>query len=355
MQPASSTSSASPRVPVRAELNENSRQGFDGKIPDCIGERNLLRRSRCRGSGKCSLKMAPGYTTLLEETNASGVAQADYIYLNRRPIAVLNGSTIYYLHTDRLGSPQIATDSSQNIVWKAIYDPFGQTPTLSGTITQNLRLPGQYADQESGFYQNGFRDYVAPIGRYEEPDPLGRLGRGNDLYVYVGDNPTNLVDPLGLCPRPKDNCDRRGPAVQVALSGGAAIVAPFTGGSVSVNIGVNVDGWNSSAFIQGQANGGVGGGAFAGWGVGVNVSHGTDTTTGLGSADYAEVDAGAGLDLTGSIAHDENGCSYSGGKGLKGGEGVGLGTIAGKSGTATLATPSLGSIINWIVNNPQYF
>ncbi len=34
---------------------------------------------------------------LLEETNASGVAQADYIYLNGRPVAVLNGSTIYFL------------------------------------------------------------------------------------------------------------------------------------------------------------------------------------------------------------------------------------------------------------------
>jgi hypothetical protein len=32
------------------------------------------------------------------------VAQADYIYLNGRPVAVLNGSTIYFLHDDRLGT-----------------------------------------------------------------------------------------------------------------------------------------------------------------------------------------------------------------------------------------------------------
>ena len=49
---------------------------------------------------------------LLEETNASGVAQADYIYLNGRPVAVLNGSTLYYLHDDTLGTPQPATDSN---------------------------------------------------------------------------------------------------------------------------------------------------------------------------------------------------------------------------------------------------
>ena len=135
---------------------------------------------------------------LLEETNASGVAQADYIYLNGRPVAVLNGSTVYYLHTDLLGTPQLATDSNQAVAWKASYNPFGQTSSVSGTITQNLRLPGQYFDLESGWNHNGFRDYAPGLGRYIEPDPLGRLGSGNNLYVYVGDNPTNLIDPSGL-------------------------------------------------------------------------------------------------------------------------------------------------------------
>lgn len=79
--------------------------------------------------------------SLLEETNASGTAQADYIYLNGRPVAVLNGSTPYYLHDDMLGTPQLATDSSQALAWQASYDSFGQA-SVSGTVTQNLRLPG---------------------------------------------------------------------------------------------------------------------------------------------------------------------------------------------------------------------
>jgi RHS repeat-associated protein len=136
---------------------------------------------------------------LLEETNASGAAQADYIYLNGRPVAVLNGSTLYYLHDDMLGTPQLATDSNQNVQWQASYDPFGQA-SVSGTVTQNLRFPGQYFDVESGWNHNGFRDYAPQLGRYLEPDPLGRLGSGNDLYVYVGDNPVNFIDPQGLCP-----------------------------------------------------------------------------------------------------------------------------------------------------------
>jgi RHS repeat-associated protein len=161
---------------------------------------------------------------LLEETDQSGAAQADYIYLNGRPIADLAPSTgtFYSLQDDMLGTPQLATDSSQNIQWQASYEPFGQTSSVSGTITQNLRLPGQYYDLESGWNHNGFRDYIPDLGRYAEPDPLALRGKAsfysprdghlisayflgfalNDAspYAYVSDNGVNLSDPLGLCP-----------------------------------------------------------------------------------------------------------------------------------------------------------
>ncbi len=133
-------------------------------------------------------------------------------------MAVLNGSTLYYLHTDHLGKPQLATDSNQAVAWQASYEPFGQA-SVSGTITQNLRLPGQYFDVESGWNHNGFRDYPPDLGRYVEPDPLGMqgsaryynpatgrflsegplgfFGSGTNLYAYADDSPTNFVDPLG--------------------------------------------------------------------------------------------------------------------------------------------------------------
>jgi len=137
---------------------------------------------------------------LLEETNAAGAALADYIYLGGQPVAVLNvsGSAFYYLHTDHLGTPQLATDSKQAKAWTYQYAPFADAATVTGTITQNLRLPGQYFDSETGWNHNGFRDYAPQLGRYIEPDPLGRLGSGNNLYAYVGDDPIDFIDPLGL-------------------------------------------------------------------------------------------------------------------------------------------------------------
>jgi RHS repeat-associated protein len=68
----------------------------------------------------------------------------------------------------------VVTDSSQAVQWQASYDAFGKA-SVSGTVTQNLRFPGQYFDVESGWNHNGFRDYLPNLGRYAEPVPLGRL------------------------------------------------------------------------------------------------------------------------------------------------------------------------------------
>jgi RHS repeat-associated protein len=196
---------------------------------------------------------------LLEETNSSGVAQADYIYLDGRPVAVLNGSTLYYLHDDRLGTPQLATDSSQAVAWQATYQPFGQA-SVSGTLTQNLRFPGQYFDVESGWNHNGFRNYIPDLGRYAEPDPLGRTGSGNNLYIYVSNDPIVFSDPFGL----KCNTPDKGQAPkciprdaltlneQVALEG-LSVLAKAFGGVRAIGMGGSFV-FSSPVFAGGGAS-----------------------------------------------------------------------------------------------------
>jgi RHS repeat-associated protein len=104
---------------------------------------------------------------------------------------------VYFLHDDRLGTPQLATDVNQTIQWTASYQPFGATNTGIGLIVQDLRLPGQEYDSVTGWNHNGFREYVPGLGRYVESDPIGLSG-GINAYAYVGGNPLNRIDPLGL-------------------------------------------------------------------------------------------------------------------------------------------------------------
>lgn len=137
---------------------------------------------------------------LIEETDGQNNPAVDYIYLDSLPVATISpvDNQVYFLHTDRIGTPQLATDSGQNNVWAGNgADPFGSNFILGG-IVQNLGLPGQEFDVETGLAHNGFRDYIPGLGRYLQSDPIGLAG-GMNTYAYVRGNPLRSIDPLGLC------------------------------------------------------------------------------------------------------------------------------------------------------------
>jgi RHS repeat-associated protein len=109
--------------------------------------------------------------------------------------------TTYYIHADRIGTPQNVTDGSQTSQWSTTYQPFGTTGTITTSgITQNLRFPGQHYDSETGLYNNGARTYDPAKGRYIQSDPIG-LGAGTtNTYAYVDDNPFKGTDTAGVSP-----------------------------------------------------------------------------------------------------------------------------------------------------------
>ena len=134
---------------------------------------------------------------LITESTADGTITAEYVYMNGQPIGKIEGDNLSYYHTDHLGTPMIMTDTSGAKVWEGEFQPFGEPLSIAGTVTNNLRFPGQYYDQETGLHQNWYRDYKAEIGRYIEKDPIGLKG-GLNLYAYTDDNPINRKDPSGL-------------------------------------------------------------------------------------------------------------------------------------------------------------
>jgi RHS repeat-associated protein len=100
-----------------------------------------------------------------------------------------------------LNTPRAVVDTAGNLRWRWMADPFGTAapeanPAGLGTFTQNLRMPGQVADSETGLFYNMARYYDPTIGRYVQSDPIGLQG-GINTYAYVGGNPVSYVDPDG--------------------------------------------------------------------------------------------------------------------------------------------------------------
>jgi RHS repeat-associated protein len=168
------------------------------------------------GNGQRVKKVVNGVTTifhydesgqLIAESNGSGAITAVYVYLNAQPLAKIEGTSVYYYHNDALGTPQKMTDSTGTVVWAADYKPFGEVTITVSTITNNLRFPGQYFDQETGLHYNYYRDYNPAIGRYPEADPVGIIRGENHLYVYVANRPITDIDPKGLARFPAVGTD----------------------------------------------------------------------------------------------------------------------------------------------------
>jgi RHS repeat-associated protein len=140
---------------------------------------------------------------LIAEADERGKIEREYVYLDHHPIAMFENGEAYWIHTDHLGTPIAVTDARGRIIWKAVHRVFGEAivdsdPDKDGELfTLNLRLPGQYADAESGTHYNYFRDYDPKTGRYLTPDPIGLAG-GLNAFSYVGSQPTSSWDLLGL-------------------------------------------------------------------------------------------------------------------------------------------------------------
>ena len=136
---------------------------------------------------------------LVAEYDEEGVELRSYGYKpdstwGTDPLWLKEGGEYYWYQNDDLGTPQKLVDSSGTVVWSAIYSAFGEASIDIETVTNNLRFPGQYYDEETGLHYNWFRYYDPEIGRYTKIDPIGFSGGEINLYGYGRNNPIIFRD-----------------------------------------------------------------------------------------------------------------------------------------------------------------
>ena len=104
-----------------------------------------------------------------------------------------------FRQVDRSGRPYMALDASGKVTWEGRHGAFGNRQVVREEIDERFAFPGQYMDEETGFYYNGARYYEPETGRYLSPDPKGLPGMWSQ-YAYALGNPLRWQDPYGLEP-----------------------------------------------------------------------------------------------------------------------------------------------------------
>ncbi|MBI5196253.1 MAG: transglutaminase [Nitrospirae bacterium] len=160
------------------------------------------------GSGKRLKAVRNGIETrYIYDTGGNLLAEADgnnnitkyYIYGAGLLAMVTPTNQTYCYHFNAVGSTIAMTDSTQAMVNKYSYDPFGNVVNQVEAVQQPFKFVGQHGvmTEPNGFYYMRARYYDPEVGRFISEDPIGFEG-GINLYAYVLNNPVLLIDPLGL-------------------------------------------------------------------------------------------------------------------------------------------------------------
>ncbi len=145
---------------------------------------------------------------VIQERNGSNIPQVTYTRSGSSLLArsdygqeIPGSPTTAYYHMDGNGNVTMLIYANQIVAAKYLYGPFGETLSLSGPLApfNTYRFASKEWNDRGGIYYFGRRYYDPILIRFLNRDPIAEQG-GLNLYAYLGNNPINLIDILGLCP-----------------------------------------------------------------------------------------------------------------------------------------------------------
>ncbi len=104
--------------------------------------------------------------------------------------------SVSFMHYDGRGNVVQLSDAAGAVSGRYTYDAFGNT--LSSTGGAAGLNPFRFSTKEhiAGLVYYGYRFYSPSLGKWINRDPLKEQG-GTNLYRFVGNNPSNFIDPDG--------------------------------------------------------------------------------------------------------------------------------------------------------------
>jgi RHS repeat-associated protein len=156
------------------------------------------RRMRTAGGSTTRYNWDLGWTVLNEE-DGNGTLTRTFVGRSLADVSGSNpvtGTWRYYFH-DNLGSTRRLREANKSSLGQYEYTPYGLVYAETGVSEIPRKYTGHDPDFATMLYYAPSRYYNPVVARWMTRDPLGMVD-GVNVYGYVGANPVNATDPLGL-------------------------------------------------------------------------------------------------------------------------------------------------------------